>query len=282
MAIDLHAHSTASDGSESPTRVVEIAAETGLSALALTDHDTQEGLAEAREAASETDLEIIPGTELSLEIDKGGMHLLVLWLEPGEGPLQNRLQELQDGRSGRNEVILDLLAAHGMPITMGEVETEAGGGSMGRPHIAAVMMQKGYVESIQEAFDVWLATGKPAYAGRPRLEVEEAIGLARDSGAVPVLAHPHTLEINRASEMSETLGRLRRAGLVGLEAIYSSYQRHERDGYADLARRFDLVPTGGSDYHGSYKPGLELGTGYGDLVVPESILENLRAHADPA
>lgn len=279
MAIDLHSHSTASDGSVSPAGVVQTALEMGLTALALTDHDTQEGLDEARQAAASTDLELIAGTELSLEFPGGGMHLVVLWLEPGNGPLQDRLQALQDGRSGRNSVILEALTELGMPITIDEVEAEAGGGSIGRPHIAAVMMQKGYVESIQEAFDSWLATGKPAYRGRPRLMPEEAITLARESGAVPILAHPHTLNINRAPMMADLLNRLRKAGLVGLEAVYSAYQQHERDGYTHLARRFDLVASGGSDYHGSYKPGLNLGDGYGDLVVPESSLEELRKHA---
>lgn len=282
MAIDLHSHSTASDGSEPPAGVVQTALELGLTALALTDHDTQEGLEEARRAASSTGLELIAGTELSLEYPKGGMHLIVLWLEPGKGPLQDRLQELQDGRTGRNSIILEALGELGMPITIEEVELEAGGGSVGRPHIAAVMMQKGYVESIQEAFDSWLATGRPAYRGRPRLMPEEAIRLARESGAVPILAHPHTLNIDRAPEMADLLQRLRGSGLVGLEAQYSAYQQHERDGYAHLARRFGLVPSGGSDYHGSYKPGLGLGNGYGDLVVPESTLEELRKHADPA
>ncbi len=122
--------------------------------------------------------------------------------------------------------------------------------------------------------------GKPASVSRPRLDPEEGIGLARQSGAVPVLAHPHTLGISRAADMADVLTRLRKAGLIGLEAIYSSYQRHEREGYADLARRFDLVPSGGSDYHGTYKQGLDLGTGYGDLVVPDSTVDELRSHAE--
>jgi 3',5'-nucleoside bisphosphate phosphatase len=141
------------------------------------------------------------------------------------------------------------------------------------------MMEKGYVQSIAEAFDLWLGSGAPAYAGRPRLTPELAIGLARESGAVPVLAHPHTLGITTAAEMADLLGRLTTAGLVGLESFYAGYRRHEREGYADLARRFGLVASGGSDYHGEYKPGLELGSGYGDLHVDESVLEELRHHA---
>lgn len=279
MPIDLHTHSTASDGSDTPTGLIELAVEKGLTALALTDHDTQEGLEEARQAAASTDLELIPGTELSLNFDLGGMHLVVLWLEPGTGPLQDRLKGLQDGRSGRNARIVETLTSLDMPVTLEEIEEEAGGGSVGRPHIAAVMVRKGYVPDIKTAFDLWLANGKPAYVGRPRLNPEEAISLTRQSGAVPILAHPHTLGINRAKPMADLLTRLKKAGLVGLEAMYSVYRRHEREGYADLARRFDLVPSGGSDYHGTYKPGLDLAVGYGDLHVPESTLEELRSHA---
>ncbi len=279
MAVDLHTHSTASDGTSQPAELVAKAAEAGLTALALTDHDTQEGLAGAVAAAANAHIELVPGTELSLDYDRGGMHLVVLWLEPGQGPLQSRLDSLQAGRNARNERIVQILSEAGLEISMEEIQKEAGGGSVGRPHIAAVMMKKGYVEDIRTAFDTWLGADSPAYVSRPRLNPEEAIDLARQSGAVPVLAHPHTLGISRAQEMARLLDGLRDAGLVGLEAIYSSYRRHEREGYADLARRFGLVPSGGSDYHGSYKPGLELGVGYGDLVVPESVLEELRGHA---
>lgn len=281
MAVDLHTHSTASDGSDPPRDLVRLAADAGLSSLALTDHDTLEGVETAKAAASEAGLELIPGTELSLDYDRGGMHLVVLWLEPGGGPLQDRLDGLRTGRDERNLQIVEQLARLGLPIAIQEVLDEAGGGSVGRPHIAAVMVKHGYVPDIRAAFDLWLGQGKPGYVGRARLQPEEAISLARESGAVPVLSHPHTLGLTTATEMAEVLTRLIRAGLVGLEALYSNYRRHEREGYADLARRFDLVPSGGSDYHGTYKPGLSLGSGYGDLVVPDHVLEELRGHRGP-
>jgi hypothetical protein len=282
MAVDLHSHSTASDGSEKPAALIEQALQIGLTALALTDHDTQDGMADAKLAADATGLELIAGTELSLEYDVGGMHLVVLWLEPGPGPLQDRLLELRHGRGQRNEMIAQRLTELGMPVTAEEILHEGGSGSIGRPHIAAVMMRKGYVQTIDEAFELWLTSGKPAYIGRPRLSPEEAIKLARASGGVPVLAHPHTLGINRAHEMADLLTRLIAAGLVGLEAYCAGYRRHEREGYADLARRFGLVPAGGSDFHGTYKPGLSLGTGYGDLIVPDLVVEELRPHAGAA
>ena len=279
MIVDLHSHSTASDGSDRPKRVVELAIESGLSSLALTDHDTQEGWAEAALAAEGSELELIPGLELSLDFDRGGMHLIVLWLEPGAPPLGDRLEALRAGRDERNLLIVERLTEIGLPITIEEVEEEAGGGSVGRPHIAAVMMARGYVPDIRTAFDLWLGSGKPAYVGRDRLDPEEAIALARESGGVPILAHPHTLGITTAGDMADLLTRLGRAGLVGLEAVYPAYRRHEREGYADLARRFGLIPSGGSDYHGTYKPGLMLGSGYGDLAVPGSLCDELRQHA---
>ena len=279
VTVDLHAHSTASDGSVDAVDLVGLALEKGLKALALTDHDTQEGFAAASEVTKSEELELIPGTELSLEFDKGGMHLVVLWLAPGPGPLQDRLSGLQRGRTERNARIVERLVDLEMPITMEEVSEEAAGGSVGRPHIAAVMVTKGYVSDIRTAFDEWLGNDQPAYVSRPRIDPEQAIGLARESGAVPVLAHPHTLGVNRAVEMADLLEQLVGFGLVGLESIYPSYHRHEREGYSDLARRFGLVPSGGSDFHGSYKPGLELGTGYGDLNVPVSVVEELRGHA---
>jgi 3',5'-nucleoside bisphosphate phosphatase len=277
MAVDLHLHSTASDGSDSPSELVRIAGQRGLATIALTDHDTQEGVEEARAVAAELGIELISGTELSLEYD-GGMHLVVLWLEPGPGPLQDRLDWLRRGRVERNQRILEALAAEGIEITPEELAGKAGSGTAGRPHIASVMLDKGYVSDIAAAFDLWLGRGRPGHIARPRLAPAEAVALARESGAVPVLAHPHTLGIHRSREMTGVLTELTAAGLVGLEAWYAGYHRHIREGYADLARRFGLVASGGSDYHGDYKPGLSPGIGYGDLVVPDDVVDQLKAH----
>jgi 3',5'-nucleoside bisphosphate phosphatase len=276
MAIDLHTHSTASDGSDTPSQLVRRAAEIGLSAVALTDHDTLEGIEEATAAATLTSVRLIPGVELSLEWSQGGMHLIVLFLGPGRGPLRDRLAELQAGRDERNQKMVELLNSLGVSIEYQEVLTEAGGGSVGRPHIAAVMARHGHVDNIASAFDLWLGKGKPAYVGRKRLLPEEAIGLARMEGAVPILAHPHTMGIDTAEDMATTLRRLRAAGLIGLECHYPLYSPDERLEYVDLARRFDLVPSGGSDYHGRYKVGIDLGVGKGDLKVPDSVLDELR------
>lgn len=272
--IDLHAHSTASDGSDTPAELMGIAARIGLSAVALTDHDTVEGLAEAKRAAEELGTRLVPGCELSCEVARGTMHLLVYFLDDGPGPLQARLAALQHGRSTRNEQIVELLQANGLDITVEEILAEAGGGSVGRPHFAAVMVRKGYVPSIQEAFDVWLAKGRPAYLGRDRLTPEEAVSLAHASGALAVLAHPTSLDLE-PEPLEKFVAYLSDLGLDGIESEYGRFSPDERAGYRRLAERHGLCPTGGSDYHGRYKPDLALGTGYGDLSVPDEFLEEL-------
>ena len=253
-----------------------MAAAAGLKAIALTDHDTQSGVAEARAEALQSGIELIAGAELSVEWVQGAMHMVVLFLEPGSGPLQDRLAQLRQGRSERNGRIVERLGELGLPISEAEILELAGGESVGRPHIAAVMVSRGYVESIFEAFDRYLGWGKPAYMARPRLSPEEAIGLALESKAVPVLSHPHTLGLNTSDEVTATLKRLAAAGLVGIECYYPLYSPFEREGYAALAERFGFKPSGGSDYHGSYKPEVELGIGRGNLAVADRLLDALR------
>jgi predicted metal-dependent phosphoesterase TrpH len=277
MAVDLHSHSTASDGSDSPATLVRRAAEAGLTTLALTDHDTLDGIDDARAAADREGVELISGTELSLEWAAGGMHLVVLWLDPGPGPLQDRLEELREGRDGRNERIVERLNGMGIDIELAEVLEEAGEGTVGRPHIAEVMRRNGFVPDIKTAFDDFLAKGAPAYVDRPRLEPEEGIGLARRSGAVPILAHPHTLGVDGPAELDALLERLVDAGLVGIECLYGTYDTEERTSLLARASRHGLLPSGGSDYHGIYKPDIALGTGKVGLRVPLSILDDLAA-----
>lgn len=281
MAVDLHTHSTASDGSDSPTELVRNVAAARITTFALTDHDTTEGLPEATTAADIAGIELIPGVELSLEWDKGGMHLVVLWLEPTPGPLQDRLAGLQASRANRNERMVTVLQGIGMDITLEEIEAESGGGSTGRPHIAAVMVRKGYVPDLPTAFDEYLASGRPAYLGRDRLTPEEAIGLARASGAVPVLAHPHTLGIENRLEMAELMERLVAAGLLGIECHYGTYDQPGRAGMVAMAARFGLLPSGGSDYHGSYKADVALGVGRAGIPVPDSVVDHLAAARTP-
>ncbi len=281
MAVDLHLHSTASDGTEPPSGVVALAAAAGLTAIALTDHDNLDGVAEAREAADVHGIEFVAGTELSVVWESSGaVHLLVYFLEPGTGPLQDRLEWLQRARSTRNERIAERLRELGIDLSYDEVVVEAGGRGVGRPHFAALLVAKGYVADIAGAFDRYLAAGRPAYVGRERLDALDAIRLARASGAVPVIAHPHTIGIS-ADEYRDAFRQLAGEGLGGIEAHYAEYEPAMRAHLAELSRDLGVVATGGSDFHGSYKPGLYVGVGRGDLDVPDSVLDELRAQQRP-
>jgi predicted metal-dependent phosphoesterase TrpH len=274
VVIDLHTHSTVSDGSDPPARIAELARAAGCRAVALTDHDRQDGVAGARGRADQLGVELVPGVEISCE-HPGSMHLLVYFLEPGEGPLQDELLRLQRARDDRNRRLADLMATLGLPVTYDELMAEADGTGAGRPHIARILVRKGVVGSIQEAFDVWLAKGKPAYVDKERLPPAAAVRLATASKAAPVLAHPLSLGLSPA-ETEATIAELASDGLVGVEAIYGRYSPAERTDVATMARRHRLVATGGSDHHGTYKPDLQVGVGRGDLDVPDSVLDDLR------
>ena len=280
MAVDLHAHSTASDGSESPAAVVGLAVRAGLSAVALTDHDTLEGIEEAREEAGKAGIELVPGAEIACQWNRGGLHIVVLFLEPGPGPLQDRLAEFRAGRESRNRAISRRLDEIGIDIHHEEVLAQAGDGSVGRPHFAALLVAKGYVPDIPTAFREYLGSNGVAYATRPLLPPEEVIRLARRSGGVPVVAHPHTVGLNTAEEYAATFRRLAGYGLVGVECHYGEYPAETRRRLEETVRSFGLLPSGGSDFHGSYKPGQRVGVGRGDLAVPDRFLEDLRAARD--
>jgi predicted metal-dependent phosphoesterase TrpH len=269
--IDLHTHSTVSDGSDPPARIPDLAAAAGCDAVALTDHDRLDGLAEARARAQALGVQLVPGCEVSCEWAPGTLHVLVYFVEPGEGPLQDELTRLQTDRAERNRRMVERLSAAGLPVTLEELDAEAGGKGAGRPHMAAILVRKGIVGSVQEAFDRYLARGRPAYVSKARLSAHTVAEEARGSGGVAVLAHPLSLQLGE-DELDSTVGELADAGLSGLEAIYGRYSPEERAGLADIAKRRGLVVTGGSDYHGTFKPDLTVGTGRGDLSVPDSTL----------
>ena len=272
--IDLHCHSTCSDGSETPARVVEMAAAAGCSSVALTDHDGLEGIDAARRRAAELAIGFVPGCEVSCAFSPGTMHVLCYFVEPGEGPLQDELARLRDDRVNRNERLVERLQAIGLPITFDEVRAEAGGTTIGRPHFAAVLVRNGAATSIQDAFDQYLAKGKPGYVAKARIDAAQAIGAAARSAAVPVLAHPLSLGLEPA-ELDRHVGELAALGLAGMECYYGRYSPEDRAGLVELAGRHGLVATGGSDYHGTFKPDLEVGTGTGDLDVPDGALDEL-------
>ncbi len=274
MAIDLHTHSSASDGTDSPADLIARAHEAGLTAIALTDHDTLSGIDEARTAAAATDVRFVPGVELSVDHDGRKIHLLVYFLEPGAGPLQDRLADLRAARDRRNVLIVARLRDLGYDIDVAEVAAHAHGEAVGRPHIADALVAKGVVSSRAEAFDALLGDGGIAYVERERLTAAQAIRLATEAHAVTSVAHPYTIDGN-ADTYPALFAELRDIGLTGIEVFYPEHSADLRRHLATLAGDLGLVATGGSDYHGTGKPGLGVGIGFGDLTVPDTVVAEL-------
>ena len=276
--IDLHTHSDRSDGSEPPSRVVELAHEVGCGALALTDHDTLSGLAEAADRAAELGVRLVPGCEVScVPLAGGGVHVLVYFVDDPASPLGLELDRLRDDRRTRNEALAERLRALGVPVTLEMAAAHAGTvEGIGRPHFARAMVDVGAVGSLDEAFERYLGNGAAAYVPKGRLTVADVCRLARDSGGVAVLAHPLTVGLG-GDALAAAVADLAAAGLVGLESVYGRYSPRQRTDLGNLARRFGLVPTGGSDFHGTSKPDVAVGTGTGDLKVPDRVLDQLEA-----
>jgi hypothetical protein len=287
--IDLHTHSSVSDGSEPPGRVVELAAAAGCSAVALTDHDSLAGLAEARRVAADLGVRLVPGCEVSCRKParpagapriEGSVHVLVYFVEPGEGPLQDELVKLRGDRAVRNAKLAALLVEMGTGVSYEDVVAEAGDeAGVGRPHFARALVKAGAAEDIDDAFDRWLADGRPGYVPKSRLDVADVARLARQSGGVAVLAHPLSTGLDGPT-LERLVTELAEGGLDGIEAVYSSYTPDQRSVLRRIAKRTGLVATGGSDFHGSFKPGLYVGNGRGDLNVPDELLTALEARRD--
>jgi predicted metal-dependent phosphoesterase TrpH len=284
--IDLHTHSTISDGSEPPERICELAAAAGCSAVALTDHDSLAGLHLAAEAAERVGIRLVPGCEVSCTKPplppgsgpiSGSVHVLVYFVEDTAGPLQDELVALRADRAERNRRLGARLAELGVGIDYEAVVAEAGGEEgLGRPHFARALVRAGAADDIDSAFDRWLAEGRPAYVPKARITVTDVARFARASGAVAVLAHPLSLGLEPRA-LGHLVAELAESGLCGLEALYGAYGADERKLLCDIAARAGLVATGGSDYHGSFKPELCVGTGFGDLAVPDGVLDALTA-----
>jgi 3',5'-nucleoside bisphosphate phosphatase len=274
--IDLHLHSSASDGTDPPERIPELGAAAGCAAVALTDHDTLAGLGAASRRATEVGIELVRGCEVSCAFPgAASTHVLVYFLDADKGPLQDELGRLRRDRVARNRRLAERLAGLGVPATYEEaVALAAGEESLGRPHFAQLLVAKGLAESVPDAFDRWLAAGRPAYIPKARVPPADIAAAAAGSKAVCVLAHPLSMELT-AAELDRAVGELAAAGFAGIEAHYAGYRPEDRRALLELARRHDLVATGGSDYHGTIKPGLSVGTGRGDLNVPDEALEQL-------
>lgn len=277
-SIDLHAHTTASDGSLSPAEIVALGVSSGLTALAVTDHDTLAGLPEASRAAAEAGIELVPGVEIAVEYPFGKLELLGLLIDPDRGGISDRLKVLQSNRTNRNTIMVAKMQALGIDVTVDELVAEAGGPVVGRPHMARVMVRKGIVHNVQEAFDTYLAAGGPAYVPKDKIEVDEGIALIHDAGGVAIMAHPHSTRL-ADDELLRELLRLKEIGLDGLECYYSIYSPDRMEALLNLSRRTGLLASGGSDFHGLTKPNIRLGHVDGDLPAPTRLLDAMKARA---
>jgi predicted metal-dependent phosphoesterase TrpH len=279
LNIDLHIHSTASDGSLSPREIIKAAEKVPLRAMAITDHDTVEGSAEALQHSRSTEVEVLSGVEISAEFEHGAMHLLGYLFRLDDVRLRQTLEVVQESRAERNLQIVQRLQGLGIDIDYDEVSEASGGGQVGRPHFAEVLVQKGVVQSMDEAFITLLRKGGPAYVERYRLPPDEAIKAIREAGGVPVLGHPSTLNAKTEAELGKIIAGLKEVGLQGVEAYYPSHGPVRTALYERLARHHGLLVTGGSDFHGAAKPEVHIGFGRGDLRIPYQLVEDLKQAA---
>ncbi len=271
---DLHAHTTASDGMLSPTELVRQASGLGLTALGVTDHDTVGGIREALTAGAAEKVTVVPGLELSTADDDLKAHVLGYFIDWEDATLVTRLGQLAALRATRIKRMVEKLQSVGVVISLERVLALASGGSLGRPHIARVLIEEGYVRSISEAFDRYLSAGRPGYIERAPFTPEEGIRLILAAGGVPVLAHPMS-----TGDPEAVVPRLIDTGLRGIEVYYGEYDETTRVRLRQLADRWSLIPTGGSDFHGpGFKPGRELGGPLVDVACVDRLRGASRAN----
>ncbi|NIA20884.1 MAG: PHP domain-containing protein [Anaerolineaceae bacterium] len=275
QGVDLHIHSTASDGALAPGEIVGLAAEIGLRAIALTDHDTASGVGEALEAGRRAGLEVLTGVEISAEFPEGTMHILGYGFDPQDDGLKEALAQFRRNRDERNPRILARLAELGVPVSLETVREKATGQTVGRPHIAQCLVEAGHVASVDEAFRLYLGRGAAAYVNRRRATAEEAIRMIHGAGGLAVLAHP--MQLRRPMlEIRRTVRELAARGLDGLEAWHPDHSTDDTRTFEVLARELDLVVTGGTDFHGSLRREVRLGVGRGNIRTTYEAVRAIR------
>ena len=274
MSIDLHVHSFFSDGTHSPTELVHLAQKRGLQALAITDHDTIDGVSECIATAMHVGLEAISGIELSVEYGEYTFHLLGYLFDHHDPELQSRIAVLQEARQNRNQKIISKLQNLGIHISVEELHEASPVGQTGRPHIAKLLCRKGIVRNMDEAFAKYLKKGAIAYETRFVYSAIEGIDIIKKSGGIAVLAHPAQIT-HSSGEMSQIIGQLVQIGLDGLEVYYPTHSSAVRRKLLKIAKRYGMILSGGSDYHGSIRPGTDL-AGAKNVVVPAEILVQMK------
>ncbi len=280
--IDLHVHTKASDGTLSPEEVVRYAASKGLKAIAITDHDTLDGVQRAQVEGARRGIEVISGIEISTQWDNGILHILGYYVDFEHVGLLKSLDFLQNGRHERIPKILLKLATHKIHISPAEVEFEVSGGVPGRPHVANVMVKKGHVKNIQEAFDLYLRKGAPAYVDKAKLSPIEAIRVIASAAKSCVLAHPYSINIESPDRFEKMLRTFMSYGLRGIEAYYPKHTAVQTKFFIDMASKLNLAVTGGTDFHGSNRPEIEIGILPEVGPLPHSILLDLKKRIQEA
>lgn len=273
--IDLHVHSTYSDGTCTPAELTALATKRGLSAFALTDHDTIEGIHEAVTAAKTTQVEVVPGIEFSTEYSGRDIHVLGLDLDCHNTHLQENLKQFQAARRDRNLKMIQKLADLGIDISAAQMEAAFGDAVMTRAHFARYLLEKGYVADLKEAFSRYIGDQAPCFVPRTKVTPSMAVRLICEANGIAVLAHPMQYHFSEP-ELTTLLKSLKSDGLAGIEAIYSTHSRAQEASLRMTAKRLGLAISGGSDFHGSNKPDIRLGIGKGNLHIPDSVLINLR------
>lgn len=273
--IDLHVHSNASDGTCTPTELIAEASRAGLSAFALTDHDTTDGIEEARTAAQKTGIELIPGVELSTEYEGCEIHVLGLYIDIHDQTLQQQMADFRHSRDNRNVYMLEKLRAEGFDITQEALEEKFPDAVITRAHIARFLLDQGYIPDMKTAFAKYIGDGCPCYVPRPKVTPMDAVSYILAAGGVPILAHPVMYHMERTM-LLRMIHEMKVHGLRGIEAIYSENTPADEQIYKELARSEGLLISGGSDFHGTNKPDLYLGTGRGRLYIPYSLLDPIR------
>ena len=284
--IDLHIHSTASDGTFSPYEIIQMASRIGLDAFSITDHDTLEGSRQALYADIPSNLRFITGIEISAAIPanssiSGGVHLLGYGIDPEDAALNQTLDKFIKIRNNRIKAIVERLNALGVDLTLQQVLAEVGEGAAGRPHVATAMIKAGLARDVNDAFDRFLGNGRPACVGKERLDCRRALELIINAGGVPVLAHPYLVKCSDFGDLSRFVAQLCDLGLRGIEVYYPQHTHAAVAQYLSLAGKFALLVTGGSDFHGQLIPDVQMGCGRGDLHVPSVLFDQLRYHCSP-
>ncbi len=284
--IDLHIHSAASDGANTPAEIVELAVGKGLGAIALTDHDTVSGLDEFMcSAKAHPELAAVPGVEVSVTYRYSSIHITGLFIDHSNKKLSDLLREIRTNRDTRNVQIIRKLNDRGFKITLEEVEAVAAGESVGRPHFAKILIEKGYFKEPQEVFDKCLKRGAPCYVARGLPTPEEAICAIHEAGGLAFWAHPLHRSESSESYVESVLDDFMLCGLDGIEAYYSTFSDIQQKLLLDTARKYGIMVSGGSDFHGANQPGIHIGTGYGSMNIPYSVYDELlrrRTEQSPA